>query len=407
MTEPTLHDSRYSWTRLGVSLLIAVVGNVGMWAIVVIMPAVQADFGVDRAGVSMTYTFTMIGYALGNLLIGRAADRFGMTLCLMGAAATISGGFVLATMAPAIWVLSLLQLVIGFGTAASFGPLIADVSHWFLRRRGIAMAIVASGNYLSGAIWPTILAGVLADQGWRAVYFVLAGIAVIVMVPLSLFLRRAMPEEQSAIATERAALNRATAGFSPRKLTLLLGLAGIGCCVAMSMPQAHIVAYSVDLGFGSEAGAKMLSLMLLGGVGSRLASGFLADKLGGVRTLLLGSVLQCAALFLFLPAGDLTSLYLVSLVFGLAQGGIVPSYAVIVREYMPAKEAGARVGFVIMATIVGMAGGGWISGWIYDLTGSYFLAFVNGIGWNMLNILIVLAILIRSKPRAPGSLAPA
>jgi MFS family permease len=168
----------------------------------------------------------------------------------------------------------------------------------------------------------------------------------------------------------------------------------------------HIVSYCVDLGYGPAVGAEMLSLMLLGGVGSRLISGLLADRLGGVKTLLIGSILQCIALFLYLPSDALISLYVVSLVFGLSQGGIVPSYAVIVREYMPAREAGARVGFVLMATIMGMAIGGWMSGWIYDLTGSYQLAFVNGIIWNGLNIGIMIWLLMRGRPRTIGQLRP-
>jgi len=173
----------------------------------------------------------------------------------------------------------------------------------------------------------------------------------------------------------------------------------------MSMPQVHIVALCVGLGFGPAVGAQMLALMLLGGVASRIVSGLLADRLGGVRTLLIGSCLQCLALFLYLPAGGMVSLYLVSLVFGLSQGGIVPSYALIVREYMPAKEAGARVGFVMMATILGMALGGWLSGLIYDLSGSYRLAFINGIVWNGANIGIMLWLLSRSRPRAPRAVA--
>jgi Cyanate permease len=173
----------------------------------------------------------------------------------------------------------------------------------------------------------------------------------------------------------------------------------------MSMPQVHIVALCVDLGYGPAVGAEMLSLMLMGGVASRIVSGLLADRIGGVWTLLIGSTLQMLALVLYLPTTALPSLYLVSLVFGLSQGGIVPSYAVIVREYLPAREAGAKVGLVIMATIVGMALGGWMSGWIFDLTGSYTWAFLNGIAFNALNIGIMLAIVLRSAPRAPRPVA--
>ena len=165
----------------------------------------------------------------------------------------------------------------------------------------------------------------------------------------------------------------------------------------MSMPQVHLVSMCVDLGFGPAVGTQMLSVMLMGGVASRLVSGFIADRLGGVRTLLIGSILQCLALFLYLPFDGMVSLYVVSLIFGLSQGGIVPSYALIVREYLPAKEAGARVGFVIMATIIGMALGGWMSGWIYDVTGSYQMAFLNGIAWNLMNMAIMLGLLLRSR----------
>ncbi|MEZ5778683.1 MAG: MFS transporter [Paracoccaceae bacterium] len=403
MRHVTALDSRTSWIRLGVSLLVGVIGNVGMWAIILILPAVQAEFGVDRAAASLPYTVTMAGFALGNFQIGRAVDRFGMTAALIGAALLIAVGYVAAAASSSILLLSLAQFAVGFGTSASFGPLIADASQWFLKRRGIAVAVVASGNYLSGAIWPLALSGLLEHDGWRAVYWFLAAATLIGVVPLALLLRRGLPEEMSQQTTRMAAERSATTGLSPAALQWLLALAGIGCCVAMSMPQVHIVAYCVDLGFGPAVGAEMLSLMLMGGVASRLVSGLLADVLGGVRTLLIGSTLQALALALYLPSAGLSSLYLVSLVFGLSQGGIVPSYAVIVREYLPAREAGARVGFVMMATILGMALGGWMSGWIYDLTGSYRMAFYNGIAWNLLNLAIVLMVLLRSRPRLPAA----
>ena len=393
-------DSRYSWTRLGLTLLVATVINAGMWAIIVIIPAVETEFGGSRAMASLPYTLTMIGFATGNYAIGRAVDRFGITLSLMVAAVVTALGYVLATFSGSLMMLSLAQLLVGFASAVGFGPLIADISHWFVRRRGIAVAIAASGNYLSGAIWPILLAGVLQESGWRAVYLVMATVTVAVVIPLALTLRRRVPEEAQTAAQTASVLNARSSGLSPRALQYLLGLAGIGCCVAMSMPQVHIVALCVGLGFGPAVGAQMLALMLLGGVASRIVSGLLADKLGGVRTLLIGSFLQCLALFLYLPAGGMVSLYLVSMVFGLSQGGIVPSYALIVREYMPAKEAGARVGFVMMATILGMALGGWMSGWIYDVSGSYTLAFVNGTVWNGANIAIMLWLLLRSRPRA-------
>lgn len=402
MTMTSGIDSRYSWLRLVVSLLIATIGNVGMWAVVVILPAMQVDFGIDRAAASMPYTMTMIGFALGNYLIGQLADRFRMSLLLIFAALVNAAAFFLAAQSSNIGLVSVIHFVLGLGTAATFGPLIADISHWFLRYRGIAVALVASGNYLSGAIWPILLRGVLAESGWQWVYYFLATFTLMAMIPLALLLWRSVDTEMTQSAEAAASLRRQSQPFSPNMLALMLAVAGVACCVAMSMPQVHIVAYCVDLGFGPAVGAEMLSLMLLGGVVSRIISGLLADRIGGVRTLLIGGTLQCLALAFYLPFDGLVSLYVVSAVFGLSQGGIVPSYALIVREYLPARSAGSRVGLVMMATILGMALGGWMSGAIYDATGSYTLAIWNGIAWNLLNIAIVASLILRSRARAPS-----
>jgi MFS family permease len=394
-----IHDSGYSWARLGITLALAMVGNVGMWAVIVVMPAIEAEFATTRAGASLPYTLCMVGFAAGNLVMGRVVDRWGAPRALALAAVAISAGFALSAVAPSIPVLAAAHVLMGLGSATFFGPLIADISHWFMRRRGIAVAIAASGNYLAGAIWPLLLAPILAGAGWRTAYLVIALAVTAIVLPGTLLLRRRLPAAAATAAETAAALAARRIDLSPRALQGLLALAGVACCVAMSMPQVHIVSFCVDLGYGPAVGSQMLSLMLAGGVVSRLASGLLADRLGGVKTLLIGSTLQMLALLLYLPTSGLTSLYLVSLVFGLSQGGIVPSYAIIVREYLPAREAGARVGLVMMATIVGMALGGWMSGFIYDVTGSYHMAFLNGIGWNLLNMAIVGGILLRSRPR--------
>ena len=401
MTPAFQHDGSASWIRLCITLAVGVVANAGMWAIIVIMPAVEVEFGAGRALATLPYTTTMVGFALGNLLIGKIVDRLGMTTALIGTAITIAIGYGLAMVSSNIYALSCIQFFIGLGTAVGFGPLIADISHWFLKRRGIAVAIAASGNYLSGAVWPMLLAGVLADQGWQAVYGVLAVVSIVGMIPLALLLRARVPDDAHGQAEAAAALNTRSAGLSPRALQFLLGFAGVACCVAMSMPQVHIVAYCVGLGYGPAVGAQMLSLMLLGGVVSRVISGIVADYLGGVRTLLIGSILQTIGLVLYLPYDGMASLYVISLIFGLSQGGIVPSYALVVREYMPAREAGARVGFVLMLTILGMALGGWMSGWIYQMSGSYQWAFLNGIIWNLANIAIMLWLLGRTRPKQP------
>ena len=392
-------DSPYSWLRLAITLVLGTIGSIGMWVAVVVLPEAQAEFGVDRSGAALPYAATMVGFGFGNIIIGRFADRLGITIPVIIAALALGAGFILGAQVETIWELTLVQgMLIGIGTGAGFGPLIADLSHWFRKRRGMAVGAAASGNYLAGAIWPTIVQDFVATDGWRDAYMFIGFFCMATMIPLALMLRRKLPTRfavDGSVAVEEE--NLLQSPYSARGLQWLLAIAGVGCCVAMSMPQVHIVSYCVDLGYGAAAGAEMLALMSAAGVISRLGSGFLADYIGGVRTVLLGSVLQCAALFFFLPFDGLVPLYVVSLLFGLSQGGIVPSYAIVVREYMPAREAGSRIGTIVAATIFGMALGGWISGEIYDYTGSYELAFVNGIAWNLMNMGIILSLMWRTR----------
>jgi MFS family permease len=394
-------DSAYAWGRLGLSLLLSTIGGIGLWSVVVSLPAIEAEFGVDRGSASLPYTATMVGFAIGGIFMGRVADRFGITVPLAIGGLMLGVGYLVASMADSLWQFMAAQaLLIGMlGSSSTFGPLVADVSLWFLKRRGIAVAIVASGNYLAGTIWPPILQWAIATMGWRQAHVWIGVFCVATMLPLAFALRRRAHVDHGPTPVS-ARGPAATLTVRPATLQALLVVAGLACCIAMSMPQVHIVAYCGDLGYGAARGAEMLSLMLGFGVVSRLASGLIADRIGGVGTLILGSTLQCLALLFYLPFDGLTSLYLVSALFGLSQGGIVPSYALIVREYFPAREAGARVSLVLMATVIGMAVGGWMSGEIFDLTGSYQAAFLNGIAWNLLNMAIAFWLLIgRMRPR--------
>ena len=389
-------DGPYAWRRLAVSLALSTVGGIGLWSVVVTLPVIEAEFGIDRGGASLPYTATMIGFAVGGIVMGRLADRFGIFIPLLVGTAMLAVGYIAASQAESLLTFMLAQsLLIGMmGSAATFGPLVADVSLWFERRRGIAVGIVASGNYLSGTIWPPILSTAIQTVGWREAHIWIAISCVVLMLPMAFYLRRrADTSDRPNILGQR--VGERPDDISPRTVQVLLIIAGLACCIAMSMPQVHIVAYCGDLGFGVARGAEMLSLMLGLGVVSRIASGFIADRIGGLGTLLLGSALQCAALFFYLPFDGLVSLYVVSALFGLSQGGIVPSYALIVRQYFPAREAGARVSLVLMVTVLGMAAGGWMSGEIFDLTGSYQAAFINGIGWNLLHLSIAFRLLMK------------
>ena len=399
-----LVDSPYAWLRLGVALLLGTVGSVGMWSYVVALPAVQAEFAVTRADASVPYTLAMVGFAVGNLILGRLADRFGILVPILLSIVSLGAGYISAGFAPTLWLLCAAHLLIGFGSAASFGPLIADLSHWFEKRRGIAIAIAASGNYVAGAIWPPLAQHFIASDGWRATHIGIGIFCVLTMLPLSLMFRRGSDVHANGGAQVRTFV-APNIGVPQNTLFVLLCIAGVACCVAMAMPQVHIVAYCGDLGYGVARGAEMLSLMLAFGIISRVASGFVADRFGGVVTLLIGSVMQAVALFLYFLFDGLTSLYVISILFGLFQGGIVPSYAVIIREYFPPQEAGARVGTLIMATVFGMALGGWMSGYIFDLTGSYRAAFLNGLAWNLLNLSIAVWLLRAGRPGARAAIA--
>jgi MFS family permease len=392
-------ESAYAWLRLAAALALSTIGGVGMWSVVVALPAVQAEFGVARSEASLPYTLTMVVFGVGGILMGRLSDRFGIIAPVVSGTIALALGLLAAGSATTLWHFSLVQgLLIGLGSSATFGPLVADTSLWFTRRRGIAVAICASGNYLAGTVWPPIVQHFIESAGWRQTYFGIGIFCAASMLPLALALRRRPPPFEFGPASGRTAARSSLAlDISPGALQALLVVAGLACCVAMSMPQVHIVAYCGDLGYGAARGAEMLSLMLGFGIVSRLASGWISDHIGGLRTLLLGSGLQGVALLLFLPFDGLVSLYVISALFGLFQGGLVPSYAIIVREYFSARETGARLGTVLMATLFGMALGGWMSGAIFDLSGSYKAAFVNGILWNLLNVSIAIWLLRQSR----------
>ena len=386
-----LIDSRYAFWRLIKSLVIMVMGSSCMFIVSVVLPVVQAEFGVSRSEASLPSTLLWIGFGAGGLLMGRVADRWGVWTCLLIGAAGLSIGFIWAAHTTDLLVFALVHgIFLGFfGTSAMFAPLVADTSLWWNKRRGIAVAVCASGNYLAGAIWPPLTQLGVSTIGWRETYIWMGLLSGISVALLALLMRRRPPLAQvSALANNLVAGVARPFGLNINHAQFLMCVAGLACCVAMSMPQVHIVAYCADLGYGPARGAEMLALMLGCGIISRLISGVICDRIGGIRTLLLGSALQGIALFMFLPFDGLVSLYLISALFGLFQGGIVPSYAIIIREYFPAAEAGRRVGSVIMCTMFGMALGGWMSGKIFDLTGSYQMAMVNGMLWNLLNLAI-------------------
>jgi len=382
--------------RLVIALVIGSIGGVGMWAIVVMIPAVQAEFAATRGAVSLAFTLMMFGFGLGGVIAGKITDRFGIVRAMAISIVFLGIANTLAGLSTQLWQFIAAYFLIGLGTSATFAPLMAEASHWFERYRGLAVTIVASGNYVAGTMWPPIVNFGMQSIGWRHTHIGIGIVCVVLMTVLVLVLRAQIGND-TVHDHAKAPPPRVDLKLSTNTLTVLLSIASISCCVAMAMPQVHIVAYCGDLGYGVARGAEMLSLMMACGIVSRIGSGYLADKIGGIRTLLVGSLAQGFALVFYLFFDSLASLYIISAMFGLFQGGIVPSYAIIVREAMPAREAATRVGIVIFASVFGMSFGGWVSGVIFDATGSYGAAFANGVAWNALNIGIVVLLLIRSR----------
>jgi MFS family permease len=398
--DASLIDSAYAARRLFITLLLMTLGGSSMYVVSVVLPEVQKEFDVSRADASLPYTLMMLGFGAGGLAMGKLADKWGVHVALWIGALGVGSGFILAGMASNIWLFALAHgLLMGLlGSSSTFAPLLADTSLWWDKRRGIAVAVCASGNYLAGSIWPALAQQGVETLGWRETYIWIGIVCGLGMLALSFLMKQrppmmvvAAPGSVQSMASERPF------GLPVNTAHALLCVAGVACCVAMAMPQVHIVAYCTDLGFGAARGSEMLSLMLACGIVSRLISGAICDRIGGLKTLALGSLLQGVALLLFLPFDGMVSLYVISALFGLFQGGIVPAYAIIVREYFPAKRVGVLVGAAIMATMIGMALGGWMSGKVFDLTGSYHAAFVNGVLWNALNLSIAMFLLWRLK----------
>jgi MFS family permease len=389
--------SPYAWLRLTISLLLSTIAGIGMWSAVVALPAVQADFGIDRANASLPFTLAFSGYAFGGALMGRLADRLGVVTPLTIGAVMLGLGYVSSSFSVAPWQYAIAYGLIGIGSSAASAPLMADISHWFIRQRGKAVAIVSCGSYLAGTIWPPAIEYALTSVGWRQTHALIGVLSMGMMLPLIFLALRPRAPAIHVDAVDVSDGAQRAFGLSPNALQATLMIAGVCCCVTMATPQVQIVAYCGDLGYGPGRGAEMLSLMMGLGVVSRLLAGSVADRLGGLTALAIFSTLQAVATFPYILFDDLAALYAMSAIFGLFHGGLIPMYAVAVREYFSPHEAGARIGIVIGATLLGMALGGWMSGAIFDLTGSYRATFINAVIWNLFNLIILLWLLSRRR----------
>ena len=385
-------DSKEAWLRLIIIFTMSVIGTAGMWSVVIIMPSIQNEFSLDRAASTYPYVATMFGYGIGNIIIGRLLDKIGIRKPIIFALTLLVASYLLSVLATNVFWLSIIQFFLGFSAAAFFGPMMADISKYFYTRKGLAVSLVASGQHLCGAIWPFLIKDYLVEGEWKNAHFFIAFVCSTCIPILVFFLSdkkvksRDIPknfEKQDNVNTS------VKLSISNKQIQILLMFAGVFCCVAMSVPQVHIVPLCIDFGYGLAVGTEILSFMLFAAVTSRILFGFLSDRIGPIQTLILGSSLQAISLSMFLPFNSQLSLYIIAVFFGLSQGGIVPIYAVIISKFLPANEVAERVGFLIFATIIGMSLGGWVSGEIFDYTNSYKLAFLNGIFWNIINVSIM------------------
>jgi MFS family permease len=406
-------ETPYGWAVLAASLAFVSIAFGASYLAVVSLKPIAADFGWPRWIPSLGYSSILLGSGLGGIVMGMWADRVGIHWPARLGAVMMGVGLVTVSRSDsAPMMLAAFGLLVGFmGISCAFAPMLTNVTRWFDRRRGMAVAIVASGQSVAGAVWPTIFNWGIEGWGWRATFLTFGVFATTAMLPLTLVLARRPPK--AAVQTtplpgggaggpigrrwdgEEVASSVATARL------VLLSVAIVGCCIAMAMPMVHVVAFCSDLGFEAARGAEMLSLLLACGVVSRLGFGWLSDRIGGLTTIFIGSGMQALTLGFYAVVDTLLGLYVLSAVFGLVFGGIVPAYALAVRELFPARDAGWRMGVVFLFGTVGMASGGFLGGWIFDLTGQYPMAFLVGVGANVVNLMAIATLLWRGRRMQP------
>ncbi|MEM7251412.1 MAG: MFS transporter [Pseudomonadota bacterium] len=389
----------YPLLVLGTSLCLMIIGTGSVYLLVVALKPISTEFGWPRSDLSIAYAAQYFGAGVGGIAMGFWLDRSGMAKPALLGAIMIGLGGVATSFADAAWHFWLIYgLMMGlFGRATLFSPLMANITRWFGPRRAFAVGILGSGQALAGGLWPPIFQYGIETYGWRSTSLWYGVLVLAVMVPLTVVFRRRLPEQPSAPGGKSSSSTYRTILSEPTLLIVLCS-AIVGCCVAMSLPLAHMVAHVSDLGYAPARGAEMLSLALLtAALSSMVGLGALTSRFGGLGALLTFSTVQTFALGLLLVFDDLAALYVVAIIFGLGYGGILPSYPVIVREYLPGQTAGSRTAIVVFFGSLGMAIGSWLGGLAHDLTGAYGPAFAVGIGFNCFNLLVITAVFRRAR----------
>jgi MFS family permease len=383
-------ESRASWVVALASFLIITISFGAPYVTIVALKPMAGDFGGVRQVPALANALAYLGTAVGSISMGWCAARIGMMRTALLGALMVSAGTVVSSLGGA-WPLYLGHgLMIGlFGNAALFGPVVTHVSHWFDRRRGLALSFVTSGQLIAGTLWPPIFRITVDWLGWQRTMFWYGALSLLAMLPLTLLLRRRPPGLAEAALDRDAAPGASALGLPPNLVHGLLCIAIVLCCIPMAMPMGHLVAFCSDLGFAPARGADMLALLLGCAFLSRFFWGRLSDRIGGLPTVLLSSAGQAVLLTLYLGVDNLVGLYLVSAALGFGSGGIIPAYILALRQLFPASEAGARIAMLLFFGLGGMAVGGWLAGAIYDWAASYQPAFALGVAANLVNLVII------------------
>src|SRR6516164_5006942 len=387
---PDSIESRSSWVAAAVTTAILAISYGAPLLVVVGLKPITASLGTDRSIVALAGALVWVGTGMGGIVMGRVADRIGVRSTVVFGAVMAALGLAVSTIGQ-VWALFLGHaLLVGLlGNSAHFPPLVVYISRWFDRRRGTAVALISSGQYVAGMLWPTVFERAMAQFGWQVTMLVYAVVVAAAIVPLALFLQPPPQASRAAVRPPGARRRARALGLPANLVQGLLCAAGFLCCVPMAIPAGHLVAFCSDLGFPAAHGAAMLSVLLGSAFVARLFWGWLADRIGGLGTVLAGSACQALAIAAFTATQDEAGLFAVSAVYGLGFSGIVPAYVLAVRELFPYTEASWRVPTLLFVSMSGMAFGGWFAGALYDHFGFYAPAFAVGALFNVANLLII------------------
>jgi MFS family permease len=393
---PATIESRASWVAASITLAILSFSYGAPLIVVVGLKPIAASLDTDRSVVALAASLVWLGTGLGGILMGRISDRVGMRqVAIFGAGMTALGLAVSAI--GQVWALVLgSALLIGFlGNSAHFPPLVTYVSRWFDRRRGTAVALISSGQYIAGVVWPTVFERGMDAFGWQATMLGFAALLAAAIIPLALLLRSPPSPGRAEASTPRLHRRAQSLRLPPNLVQALLCAASFLCCVPMAMPAGHLVALCSDLGIPAARGAAMLSVLLGCAFVSRMFWGWLTDRIGGLGAVLAGSACQAAAIAAFTVTQDEAGLFAVSAAYGLGFSGIIPAYVVAIRDLFPSAEASWRVPTLLFTGMSGMAFGGWFAGALYDYFGFYAPAFTAGALFNLANLAVVGFLVVR------------